>query len=149
MLRGLNLLGGWGCFDSGGSRSWLSSYFLLFLLILFGVNILISQRELTLLIGFKETGNVENSFAFGEKSDFIEERDEDVDSNMGLILGKGGDEEVLVALLDEEGGSFSGSGSKDDVGEREYFSLIFLCLVCTKFVGLSWIKDFTEEHVYC
>lgn len=92
---------------------------------------------------------MDDSFSFGVEGNFIEERNEDVDSNVRFVLGEGGDEEVFASLLDEKGGSFIGGGSEDDVGQRENFSLVLLCLVSAELVGLSGIQDFSEEHVYC
>jgi hypothetical protein len=101
------LFGGGWLFGGGGSvfgGRGDGLGFLLFLLLLFAfllaaVDLLVAE-EVGLLIGFKESCDVEGSVALDEEGDLVEEGDEGVDGDLGFVFGEVGDEEFFCILLD-------------------------------------------------
>lgn len=59
------------------------------------------SEEVCLLIGLKESGDMEGSFSFGDESDLIQKGDEGVDGNLGFFFSEVGDQELFSSLLDE------------------------------------------------
>jgi hypothetical protein len=80
---------------------------------------------------------MERSVTFNEKDGLIQERDENVDRNLSFVLGKVGNEEFFIILLDPQRSTVLGRRSKHDVGQREYLTLGFVDLVNVEFEVLS------------
>lgn len=80
---------------------------------------------------------MEGAFSFGEEGDLIKEGYEDIDGGVGCVFGEVGDKELMVVFFDPERGTFCVvGGGKNDIGEGEYFSLFFFCLVCAELIVL-------------
>lgn len=101
------------------------------------------------LIRLIESCDMEDAISLGEDGDLIEQCQEEVDDCMGSFFGEGGDEELVVVLLGEEGDGLLGGGGEDHVGDGEDLALGLLCLLWGKLEGLSLREDLSEEHRDC
>ena len=152
MLRGSNFLNLRGDSYFGNWSNWFLFFFwffflfLFFLIFLFRLNFLFSEREVTLLIRFKESCHMKNSIAFNNKSDLIKKGDEDIDGCMSFIFRKGGNKEFSIIFLNPKCSRVFWGWGKDDISEREYFSLTGFSLIRTELIGLSLREDFSKEH---
>ncbi len=156
------LLGGLGFLLRGSSLerrscglldfNWLLFAFLFFLFLsLFSFLIRLSLKigdACIFLVGLEESGDVEGAVALDGEDDLIEEGDENIDDCVRLFFGEGGNEELLVLLLDEERSGILGAGGQHNIGDGEHLALRFLCVLGVELEALTLVQDFAEEHFW-
>lgn len=89
---------------------------------------------------------MKDTIALSNQSDIIKERNEQIYGHLGFFLGQIGNKEFLIIFFDPKWSTRSRGGSKDNVSEREDFSLSLLDCAGAEGKVLTLRQDFSKEH---
>ena len=89
------------------------------------------------------------SIAPDHQSDVLDEGHGETKGGLWFFTGEGGDDDLLLMVLGQEGSGWLGFGCEDDVGDHEGMTGIRLKVFISEVEGLGWVDGFPEEHSDC